>query len=182
MTMTSQNGYPVLETNRTTGALPRLRKWQIPGCDRHLYLRDGSAGFVLVHMALWWHERLAPLDVGVWDDWGWAVRPVRGQTSGYSNHASGTAMDLNATRAPRGVPLARVYTAVQVARIRRRLRAYHGVLRWGGDYAHSPVDGMHVEVDKPLPVVEALARRLLDTPRGKRIAAANPGAAAVVKS
>src|SRR4051812_28143633 len=98
--MKSQNGYPVIETNRTTGSLPRLRKWIIPGTDRHVFLRDGSVGFVLVHLALWFHNTIERLDRGVWDEWGWAVRPVRGQTTGYSNHAAGAAEDLNATLHP----------------------------------------------------------------------------------
>lgn len=37
------------------------------------------------------------------DDWGWNVRPIRGQVNGYSNHASATAIDADATEHPRGV-------------------------------------------------------------------------------
>lgn len=180
MTMYAQNGYPVLETNRTTGPLPRLRQWQIPGCDRHIYLRDGSVGFVLLHLALWWHETIHPLDVGVWDEWGWAVRPVRGQTSGYSNHAAGAAEDLDATLHPRGRVLAATFKAAQVVRIRARLLMYRRVIRWGGDYEHSPIDGMHFEVVAPIGRCERLAKRLATTPRGRRIAAANPGAVGVI--
>lgn len=180
--LTAQNGYPVLETNRTDGTLPRLRRWVIPGTGRYLYLRDGSVGFVLVHLALWFHERIERLDLGVWDDWGWAVRPVRGQASGYSNHAAGAAADLNATRHPRGVPVASTFTGRQLRAIRLRLMVYAGVIRWGGDYAYSEPDGMHFEVIKPLAVVEKLARRLMRTPRGRRILAANPGAADVIRS
>ena len=95
--MQSQNGFPVLATNHTTGPLPRLRKWVIPGANRHVYLRDGSVGFLLVHFALWFHETISRLDQGVWDEWGWAVRNVRGSSTVISNHASGTAVDLNAT-------------------------------------------------------------------------------------
>src|SRR6185436_1098451 len=78
---TSVNGYPVLSTNRTTGPLPRLRKWVVPGANRHLLVRDGSTGFLLLHFALWWHESIGKLDAkgAPWDEWGWAVRPVRGQ-------------------------------------------------------------------------------------------------------
>lgn len=94
----SQNGWKALDSTQS-GPLPRLRKWVIPGTGRHLVLRDGSAGFVLIHFALWWHEKVEPLDGGVWDEWGWAARPIRGGTT-TSNHASGTAMDLNATSIP----------------------------------------------------------------------------------
>lgn len=185
---TSANGWPLL-TSRTTGTLPRLRKWIIPGTDRHLLIRDGSVGFLLVHFALWWHERFNPLTGGVWDEWGWAPpRPVRGQTTGFSNHCSGTAADLDATEYPRGIPVLSRISAVNVARIRARLLLYrtltgHPVLRWGGDYRNVP-DGMHVEVNDATAMsqCEEVARRLMRTPRGKRILAANPGAAEVILS
>lgn len=178
---TSQNGYPVLFENRTTGSLPRLRKFEIPGVNRHLFLRDGSAGFVLLHFALWFDESLERLDIGVWDDWGWAVRAVRGQTSGYSNHASGTAMDLNATKHPLGVATHQTFTNGQIAKIHNRLDLYDECLRWGGDYQNRP-DAMHVEIDKPIGAVQKVADRLVDSPRGKRILKSNPGLLKVINS
>ena len=108
---TSQNGYQVLLANNPTGPLPRLRRWQIGGTGRAVTLRDGSAGFLLAHVAHWFHANIEAIDTGILDDWGWAVRPVRGQTTGYSNHASGTAIDVNATRHPRGVATLRTFTA-----------------------------------------------------------------------
>jgi hypothetical protein len=182
---TSQNGYEVLYDNRTTGPLPRMRKLVIPlasGEERHFYVRDGSVALHLGTFALWWHERLEPINVGTWDEWGWAVRPIRGQTSGYSNHASGTAIDINATEHPRGVATSRTFTPDEVARIHLRLRWHEGVLRWGGDYQSTP-DGMHVEINLPLSEVERVAQeKLVDSRRGKRILAANPGLLAVVMS
>lgn len=180
---TSVNGWPVIVANNPTGPHPRLRKWIVPGTNRHLFLRDGSVGFLIVHFALWWHRWVSPLDGGVWDEWGWAVRPVRGQTSGYSNHASGTAADLDATQYPRGVRILAVFKALTIRRIRLRLRLYGGVLGWGGNYRTTP-DGMHVEatVGSNIAQAERVARRLMLTPRGRRILAANPGARAVILS
>lgn len=177
----SQNGWKALDSTQS-GPLPRLRKWVIPGTGRHLVLRDGSAGFVLIHFALWWHEKVEPLDGGVWDEWGWAARPIRGGTT-TSNHASGTAMDLNATQHPLGVPVHRTFTVDRATRVRRWLatKKYGGALRWGGDYTTRP-DGMHVELVKNLPEVERIARRLMKTPRGRRILAANPGVRQVIES
>lgn len=179
---TTVSGWPVLETNRTTGPLPRLRKWVIPGADRHLYLRDGSAGFLIIHFALWWHEKLERLDLGVWDEWGWAVRPVRGQTGGYSNHAGGVAADLNATRHPMGVPAGNTFTDSQIKKAKRRLRLYRGLLIWGA-FWNRP-DAMHVECANysQFKKIEKRARRLARTPRGRRILAANPGAREVIFS
>lgn len=169
--MTSQNGWPLA---------PKTRKWIIPDTGRHLVLRDGSAGFLLAHMALWWHEELERLDLGQWDEWGYAPRPIRGSSTP-SNHASATAADLNATKHPLGVAVLDTFTAAQARRIRRRLRLYAGTLRWGGDYSRRP-DAMHVELDRPLRDAERVARRLMLTPRGRRILAANPGAKEVINS
>ena len=178
---TSVNGHPVLSA-RTTGGLPRLRKWIIPGANRHLLVRDGSMGFLLIHFALWWHETIGRLDAPgtVWDEWGWNVRPVRGQTSGYSNHASGTAIDLDATRHPIGVSVSRTFSPLQRVRISARIAWYLGCLVWGGVW-HRP-DGMHVEIAAPLDRCEKLARRLMNTKRGRRVLAANPGAREVIES
>lgn len=163
---TSQNGWTVLSADQT-------RKWIMPGTGRHLVLNPDHAGFVLAHTALWYHERVERLDLGVWDEWGWAVRPIAGQTSGYSNHASGTAMDLNATRHPLGVAAQRTFTADQLATIHRRLR-WLRVLRWGGDYRTRP-DAMHWEVNASAAAVARRAAVLRLTPRGRRIVKANPG-------
>ena len=184
MTARSVNGWPVL-TGTTDGQLPRLRRWVIPTpgapADRHLYLRDGSAGFLLAHLAVWFHERVERLDLGVWDEWGYANRPVRGSTSSISNHASGTAMDLNATRHPLGVPISRTFTTAQVRAIRHRLKLYHGRVDWGGEWSRP--DGMHFELapGTTLDGVERVARGLIDSPRGERVLDANPGALAIIK-
>lgn len=177
---TSQNGWPVL-SGTVGGAAPTLRKWIVPGTKRHFIARDGSAGFLLVHLALWWHETIEKIDTGVWDEWGYAYRPIRGQSSGFSNHASGTALDINATQHPLGVSTSRTFSADEIAKIHARLRLYSGCIRWGGDYSSRP-DAMHVEINAPLATCEKKARALLDSPRGKRILEANPGAKAVILS
>lgn len=179
---TSQNGYTAFTHARTTGELPRLRRWVVPGTDRHLILRDGSVGFLLVHLALWFHQRVERLDVGVWDEWGWAFRPIRGTSSTLSNHSSGTAADLNATRHPLGVPIARTFTPRQVRMIRRRVRwLFRRLIVWGGDWNRP--DGMHFELAAvELQRAERLARFLMRTPRGRRVLRANPDARAVILS
>jgi len=173
---TSQNGFRVLDQ----GANP-LRKFYIPGAERHLVLRDGSAGFLLIHNAVYIDRSVERLDLGVWDEWGHAVRPVRGQSSGFSNHASGTACDLNATRHPRTVATRKTWTDFQINRIHRRLKMYDGCLRWGGDYKNVP-DAMHWEIDKPLAQCEKTARRLMRTKIGQEVLAANKGLRAVILS
>jgi len=142
----------------------------VPGSP--LPLTRGAGGFLLTHLALWFHEVIEPLDGKVLDDWGWASRPIRGSTT-ISNHASGTAVDLNATRHPMGVPTLDTFTAEQVAKIHRRLGFYGNAIRWGGDYHNRP-DAMHFELDKDRAAVHRLVRLIRVTPRGHRVRAANP--------
>lgn len=184
------NGWPVIWDNDTTGPHPRLRKWKVPAGnglragERHFYLRDGSVGFVLMHFILWFHDKIERLDVNrVWDEWGWAVRPVRGQTTGYSNHAGGAAADINATLHPQGVSVRKTFSRREIRRIRVALATakYLGILRWGGDWRNP--DGMHIEIaDVSLRRVERVAKILMKTKRGKRILAANPYAKKVILS
>lgn len=174
MSAQSQNGWPALSSSSSL-----LYTWSIPtkaGVVR-LRLRNGSAGFLLCHMLLWIADVIEPLVGAVLDDWGYADRLVRGSETTLSNHASGTAADANATRHPLG----RVGTWVQAARIRLRLKLYAGAIRWGGDY-HGRVDEMHFEINVPLAPVEKVARRLMKTPRGRKILAANPSQRAVILS
>jgi hypothetical protein len=181
----SLNGWPLL-SGAEHGELPKLRRWLVPtpGApgERHLYLRDGSAGFLLIHLALWFHEEVERLDLGVWDEWGYAPRPIRGG-SAPSNHGSGTAADLNATRHPFRVPTLRTFTPAQVRAIRHRLKLYRGLIDWGGAWRPENQDAMHFELapGSTLARVEHRARQLIDSPRGKRVLAANPGALAIIK-
>lgn len=158
--MQSQNGWRVLNSDET-------RQWIIPGTGRWLRLHSGSAGFVLCHFALWFNDQVEKLGVDAWDDWGYAYRPIRGQSTGFSNHASGTAIDLNAQLHPLGVR--NTFTAPQAERIRRRLeRVYRDTIRWGGDYENR-ADEMHFEINAGEPAVLALANRLHGSPRGRRV-------------
>ena len=172
---TSQNGWPALASNSS-----KLHTWQVPGTNRYFRLRNGSAGFLLCHFILWYHERVHKLNEAgaVWDEWAWAYRPVRGSTTGLSNHSSGTAVDLNATRYPLGTTL---MLAWRKTRIRLRLRLYRSCIRWGGDY-EGRKDEMHFEINKPLPTCEVVAKSLMRTKRGKRILDANPGQKRVILS
>lgn len=109
----------------------------------------------------------------VLDDWSWAVRPVRGKTTGYSNHASATAWDLNATKHPRGVH--GTYSAAQKAAVHSILNRVvdakgNRIFRWGEEYvAPSTVDGMHFEINASASQV-ASAAHLLRIQEADRIA------------
>jgi hypothetical protein len=177
------NGYPVIRDRHTSGSFPRLREWQIPGTGRHLFLRDGAMGFILAHVALWFHESIERLNIHgePWDEWGWAVRPIRGQTSGYSNHAGGGAIDLNSTQHPLGVAVSHTFTKKQIRAIKLRMLFYRKIVIWGGVWRRP--DGEHFEIAKvSLKRCNWFARVLMKTPRGLRILKVNPGAKAVIQN
>lgn len=172
----SQNGWPLLEYGDD-----RLRTFNIP-CRNGLVkltLRDGSAGFNIAHFLMWWSEELEDLTGShPQDDWGFAPRPIRGSSTP-SNHGSGTAADANATEHPLGVK--GTLTEKEKNKIRKRLEIYDGCLRHGAFYS-GRVDEMHVEINKDLKSCERVARKLMHSPRGKRLLNANPGLREVVLS
>lgn len=175
MTGKSQNGWAALVADSKL-----LHRWRIPTNNgvRELTLRNGSAGFLLCHFALYLAEKIEPITGGQLDDWGYAYRPIRGDDD-LSNHASGTAVDLNALQHPLGVE--GTWTKAQEATMRRRLEAYRGCIRAGFDYS-GRVDPMHFEINRPLSACEERADSLMTTTRGRRLLEANPGQRAVILS
>lgn len=178
---TSQNGWPALAPDS-----PRLRTIVVPARNGSftIRVRGGSAGFLLALHALWLSEFIEKIVGKVLDDWGYAYRVIRGYVEDLSNHASGTAIDLNALRHVLGaVGTFRYLVRGKPAevRIRARLLHYRGCLRWGGDY-RGRKDEMHWEISRSLAACERNARRLMRTPLGKRILAANPGLRAEILS
>jgi hypothetical protein len=80
-----------------------------------------------------------------------------------------------------GVATLKTFSPAEVAKIHKRLTFYKGCIRWGGDYKNRP-DAMHFELDRTMAHVEARAKTLSTSPRGKSILEANPGAKAVIFS
>lgn len=149
---TSQNGWPANDINLT-------KVWTIPGTQRKLRLEKGDAGFLLCHFAAWFDKNIEDIDPEnqQLDDWGYAERPIRGSATTLSNHAAGTAIDLNALKHPLGA--VNTFTPAQRLKIRLKLKEYEGCLRWGGDYV-SRKDEMHFEINAPASKVAAVARKL----------------------
>jgi hypothetical protein len=162
--MKSQNGYTVLDPQDVV-------KWVVPGTRRHFITRPGPVGFVQVHFALFFDEEIEPLDrEQTWDDWGYNRRQIAG-SSLWSNHASATALDLNAVQHPQGKR--GTFTDGQEREFRKRLDFMDNVIRWGGDFNTTP-DEMHWEIDKPRDQVVEVAKRLYNTRRGEQVRKANP--------
>lgn len=146
---TSQNGWPVFTSSTAKGlvAIPKVAG----------RVRAGSVATIFKDLVDQFDKYVEDVDKGK-DEWGYAYRAIRGQTRGYSNHASGTAIDLNAMQHPRGVR--GTFTSAQKAAVRKILARYDGVVRWGEDYTIGKVDGMHFEINANASRVNAVAKKL----------------------
>jgi hypothetical protein len=92
MTVYSQNMY-------TANDRSVIASYSLPGGK--VALRAGDVSVVLLWCANQWHQTVEPLE---WPGiWGYAERTIRGSATTLSNHASGTAIDLNAPKHPLGV-------------------------------------------------------------------------------
>ncbi len=135
--LTSYNGYPASKNP----AEINIKSYPVKGTDRKLRCAE-SVGPLLAAFAAEFHELIEPIDNGGLDDWGYAFRMVRGTTDKLSNHSSGTAIDLNATRHALGK--VGTFPAEKVPMIRALAKKYG--LKWGGDYVNRK-DEMHFEVE-----------------------------------
>lgn len=126
----SQNGWPVY-----TSAPSGHCKW-ITG-----RVAPGDVETVFNYLGDRFNSEVEPITVG--HSWGWANRAIRGSSS-TSNHASATAVDLNAPKHPLGK--SGTFSAAQVKKIQAILRDLGGAIRWGGNYSGRK-DEMHFEVN-----------------------------------
>jgi hypothetical protein len=149
----SANGWRVIERAECASI-------DVPG--GHLAVHPVAAP-IFADLARRFDAEVEPL---IWPGcWGYALRPIKGSTS-YSNHSSGTAIDLNAPKHPQGVPAARNYTRGQRSALGAILADYGGVVTWGGTWDLPDTDGMHFEISGGVTVgqVEDVAARLTGPP------------------
>ena len=132
----SQNGWPASKDQ----AAIKIKSFPIKGTDIKIRCNE-LAGVILAAFAAEFHTQVEPIDKGELDDWGYNYRPVRGTTDKLSNHSSGTAIDLNATKHPLGKE--HTFTGVQEVKLKALVKKYG--LRWGGSYK-TRKDEMHFEV------------------------------------
>ena len=134
--MFSQNGWVASEDQNAIG----IKSFAVPGTKIKLRCAEKVAP-LLVTFAAEFHAHIEPIDEGALDDWGYCFRNVRGATDKLSNHSSGTAIDLNATKHPLGH--AGTFTPMQTVMIQALCKKYG--LTWGGNYKNRK-DEMHFEV------------------------------------
>ena len=137
---TSYNGWTV----GTPGSVIGVQNFTVPGTSVVLGIRSGDVATVLLYVAQRFNaevETLLRAQCGGYD-----YRPNVNNPSVWSNHASGTAIDLNSVKHPNGA--ANTFTATQTAAVRQILASCGKVVYWGQDY-RGVVDGMHFEINVP---------------------------------
>ena len=146
---TSYNGWPASKDQAEIG----VKSFKVKGT--HLKLRCAEkVAPLLCGFASEFHHLIEPLNVGSLDDWGYAFRDVRGVPGKLSNHASGTAIDLNSSRHKLGQ--VGTFAKGEVPMLKALAKKYG--LTWGGDYKNRK-DEMHFEISiGPAKVAELITK------------------------
>jgi D-alanyl-D-alanine carboxypeptidase-like protein len=149
----SQNGW----TAGTAQAIGGLDTSPVPGTGIKLPrgVRKGDVATVLLFVAEQFNLTVEPLHPN--QCWGYDYRKVRGSATALSNHASGTAIDLNAPAHPLGRK--GTFTAKQLAAIHKILVRCEGAVRWGGAYTGRK-DEMHFEIVQDASDVALVAKKI----------------------
>jgi hypothetical protein len=138
----SYNGWTASPNPTDFGGLTKL---VVGGEEFAPGVRAGDVFTVLQYVANQFSDRVEPLQRAGWhtaDDWGYNYRTNR-NANNLSCHASGTAIDCNATRHPNGKR--GTFTPAQVSEIHKIINEVKGVVRWGGMFTGTP-DEMHFEI------------------------------------
>lgn len=172
---TSINGWVVLDNPPWSD--PRLETKPIPGVpNRKLTMRREVLPLFLA-LAKDYHDTIAPLDEGELDDWSYSYRDAR-YSSSWSDHASGTAVDLNAGKEGwLGMANYSFWADPKRHKAAQAIKARYEVVMWGGSkdfggdyYNGSTVDWMHWAI-KPgvsLAQVQAVIKKLGIDENGNR--------------
>lgn len=160
----SINGWPVIKSYGSK----QLKSGVVPGTKVKLLLRKEVLPLFLA-LAKEYHETIAPLDNKTQDDWSYNYRKSRAN-SNWSNHASGTAVDLNSSKEGSQSQSNRKYWAEpDKAKAVKKLKRVYSIMNWGGDWT-SFYDPMHWELKAGTSVsdVARLIKKLGITPDGVR--------------
>ena len=150
MKLTSYNGWTASKDQAEIG----IKSYAIPGTQLKIRCAEAVAPLI-VGFCTEFNELIEPIDGGQLDDWGYAFRMVRGSTDNLSNHASGTAIDINSrvhVLGKRGT-----FPAEKVPMLRALAKKYG--LFWGGDYMKR-ADEQHFEINVSPKKVSELIKAL----------------------
>lgn len=146
----SSNGWPASKDRADIG----IKSYTIPGTHSKIACAEAVAP-LLIGFCTEFNKLIETIDGEALDDWGYCFRMVRGSTDKLSNHSSGTAVDLNASKHPLGK--VGTFPAEKVPMLRALAKKYG--LKWGGDYQNR-VDEMHFEVNLPPAKAAELIKKL----------------------
>ena len=146
MTAYTQSGYPVIDEY---GDPELLSNPEIPGTGGVRVmggLRRGDVATVLLYVCERWQTTVEPIiqSQGVW---GYGKREIRGG-SGWSNHAGGCAVDINAAIHGQGAATMSEATKNLVRAIIDAVNDMAGttIVDWGGEWSGGTKDEMHVQM------------------------------------
>lgn len=151
--MLSQNGWYANSDPKTINVV----SFNVAGVNFPNGVKGGNVETVLRYVAEQFHKTVEPLRSG--ECWGYYYKSIEGSTT-LSNHASGTAIDINAPAHPMGVR--GTFSTTKLAAIRRILTYLEGVVRWGGDYA-GRADEMHFEINDNAAEVARIAKKITNS-------------------
>jgi hypothetical protein len=134
--LTSPNGWPASEDRQAIG----IQSFVIPGTKTKIACAKAVAP-LLINFCKEFDELVESINEGQLDDWGYAFRMTRSSDRVLSNHASGTAIDLNAIKHPLGK--SNTFNKDQRNTINLLITKYG--LNWGGNYKKRK-DDMHFEI------------------------------------
>lgn len=145
----SVNGWSVSSTlPLNKNPFPGTKIVPVPG------VRTGDVAAVLHYVGSQFNSKVEKLyNPGCW---GFAYKRLG--TTSWSNHASGTAIDLNAPSHPwkkKGT-----FNSKQVAEIKKILAFLGGVVQWGGNWSDAYVDEMHFEIVGNAAQVKSIAQKI----------------------
>jgi hypothetical protein len=153
--MRSQNGWPVIKKQ----ADPKLTVVRIPGTGvPGIPLRvQKDCAPLLAYVASRVHKEVTDLRLGnkpgYQDEGGYSFRKIDGSNY-YSNHASGTAIDLNWSRFPM---FRRRMNRKQRLACEAIAEELGSVITWGGNFRASRVDEMHWEIKEGVSLAKVKA-------------------------
>ncbi|USC17048.1 LysM peptidoglycan-binding domain-containing protein [Rhodococcus sp. 11-3] len=135
MTLITENGWPQCNSSQ-------LDRSPVPGTGLVIPVKAGDPATILHGWAAWYDRNVEDIEHNYrpLDDWGWSAT----NDVWNSNHLSGTAIDLNATKYPWGL---RRMPADKIAAVEHGLRLFEGTVFWGA-WWRKP-DEMHYQLGLP---------------------------------
>src|SRR4051812_13719639 len=150
----SDNGYLVDPNPVTLG----IQTFVVNGVAFGGGVKGGNVHTVLHYVAAQVAARVEAPDASL-GCYGYAYRMNVNNSNAWSNHASGTAIDFNASSHGNGSAASSSWSFAQIAEIHKILAEVKNTVRWGGDYNSTP-DSMHFEINASPAVLAVVAATL----------------------